>query len=183
MARASVADIDTVATMHAEITQWLAAKGTDQWQRTREHVRQSITRDVMAGTCWLAYSGKTIAGTVTIDTYADPEFWTEEDQPTDAVYVHRMIVRREFAGRGIGKVLIRVAESLARAAGRRWIRLDAWSTNKQLHRYYAQLGFEHVRTLQYPHRGSGALFQRLVQPAPTPSDIPWTTTEKISDHV
>jgi hypothetical protein len=40
------------------------------------------------------------------------------------------------------------------------LRLDAWRTNEALHAYYRKAGFQHVRTVEYPHRGSGALFQR-----------------------
>jgi hypothetical protein len=39
------------------------------------------------------------------------------------------------------------------------VRIDVWTDNVGLHRYYEQRGFKHVRTLDldYP---SGALFQR-----------------------
>jgi ribosomal protein S18 acetylase RimI-like enzyme len=111
---------------------------------------------------------------VTIDTFADPEFWTKDDNPDDAVYVHRMIVQRAFGGRGLGKVMLLFAETIASRAGRHWVRLDAWSTNSSLHAYYRSLGFEHVRTLRFQHRGSGALFQRAVPEQPVVSDVPWS---------
>jgi ribosomal protein S18 acetylase RimI-like enzyme len=155
--------------MHTEASAWLHGKETDQWQesavgkRDASQVRESIAKQVENRNCWLAYSDDQLAGTVTIDGFADPEFWNESDSPSDAVYVHRMIVRRSFAGRGIGKTLLLLAEAIARHLGRSWVRLDAWSTNEALHSYYRSVGFEHVRTLRYAHRGSGALFQRRVR--------------------
>jgi GNAT superfamily N-acetyltransferase len=155
--------------------------GSDQWQpdaignRTRDRVRKNVERNVAEGTCWLACMGDEVVGTITVDSYADPEFWNESDDPTNAVYVHRMIVRRSDSGRGIGRVLLSVAEHLARQAGRRWVRLDAWSTNERLHDYYRRMGFEHIRTLRYSHRGSGALFQREVPEVASPLEPSWTT--------
>ena len=52
------------------------------------------------------------------------------------------------------------ASRRAAAAGKRWLRLDAWASNTKLHDYYLGEQFKMVRLLQFPHRGSGALFQR-----------------------
>jgi len=52
------------------------------------------------------------------------------------------------------------ASGRAGAAGKQWLRLDAWSRNADLHRYYERRGFQPVRLLRFDHRGSGALYQR-----------------------
>jgi hypothetical protein len=71
-----------------------------------------------------------------------------------------MVTTREVAGREIGSALLDWASRRAASHGKRWIRLDAWRSNADLHRYYVQRGFHHVRTVELPHRRSGALFQR-----------------------
>ncbi len=185
MRRATPDDLATVVDLHREASGWLASMGIDQWQpnavgrRTSNRVRESIKRNIAEGTCWRACIGDQVVGTITVDSYADPDFWNEEDHPDEAVYVHRMIVRRSDSGRGIGRVLLSMAEHLARQAGRRWVRLDAWSTNERLHEYYRRIGFEHVRTLRYSHRGSGALFQRAVPEVAIRSELPWTTNQML----
>ncbi|MBW6436715.1 GNAT family N-acetyltransferase [Actinoplanes hulinensis] len=184
--RATADDVETVLSLHAEASAWLAAKGTDQWQpdavgrKTRDKVKNSIAKNVASGTCWLACEGSTVVGTISVDSFADPEFWKDEDNPGDAVYVHRMIVRRDHAGRGIGKVLLRLAEEVARNSGRHWVRLDAWSTNEGLHGYYRSIGFQNVRTLRFNHRGSGALFQKPVEERVEPPEFMWRTGEPVS---
>jgi GNAT superfamily N-acetyltransferase len=100
------------------------------------------------------------SGTITVDDCADEEFWRPEDDPDDALYLHRMVTTREVAGREIGSALLDWASCRAAALRKRWVRLDAWRSNPGLQRYYADRGFEHVRTVQLPHRHSGALFQR-----------------------
>jgi ribosomal protein S18 acetylase RimI-like enzyme len=178
-------DIDAVAKLHAEAASWLASKGSDQWQatavgrKTPDRVRRSIAKHVAAQECWVALDGDEVVGTITIDSYADPEFWTEDDEPHDALYVHRMIVKRERAGEGIGDALLGLANVLAAKAGRRWVRLDAWSTNEDLHAYYRRAGFQHVRTLRYAHRGSGALFQRAV---PQVRRVPGSEISRVKPH-
>jgi hypothetical protein len=72
-----------------------------------------------------------------------------------------MIVPRRAAGDDIGGRLLDWTSDLAVSTARRWLRLDAWKTNIALHGYYERHGFAHVRTVSLPHRGSGALFQRL----------------------
>jgi hypothetical protein len=46
------------------------------------------------------------------------------------------------------------------ALGNDWVRIDVWTDNVGLHRYYQQRGFRHVRTLDLSDCPSGALFQR-----------------------
>jgi GNAT superfamily N-acetyltransferase len=101
-----------------------------------------------------------VIGTITVDDCADGEFWRPEDDPDDALYLHRMVTVRDVAGREIGSALLDWASRRASALGKRWVRLDAWRSNPDLQRYYTDRGFEHVRTVELPHRQSGALFQR-----------------------
>lgn len=170
--RALPADLVAIIDLYIEAQEWLRERGLSQWQPSREpadrlldRVRSSMARAIAAGTCLVAESEQRIVGTITVDDFADPEFWTEADEPSQALYVHRMIVSRRNAGRGLGNSLLDRAAEKAAEQGKRWLRLDAWQTNEALHRYYKRQGFAHVRTLNYAHRGSGALFQRpITQP-------------------
>ena len=110
--------------------------------------------------CWLVEEDGRVIGTITTDDCADEEFWRPEDDPDDALYLHRMVTIREVAGREIGSALLDWASRRAAALGKRWVRLDAWRSNPGLQRHYANRGFQLVRTVELPHRQSGALFQR-----------------------
>ena len=48
--------------------------------------------------------------------------------------------------------------SSSAATGRPWLRLDCAKHNTRLHDYYRAHGFTHLRTIDLPHRESGALF-------------------------
>lgn len=73
--------------------------------------------------------------------WADPTFWPGADD--DAVYVHRLAVKRSYAGRGIGERLLDWAAERAVEAGRAFVRVDCMTENAALRRYYEVLGFQH----------------------------------------
>lgn len=158
MRPAKSAELATVETLLTEASQWLAQRAIDQWQFPPH--RDRITHAIEHGECFLAESDGAVIATITVDDHPDPEFWTPDDQPDDALYVHRMAVTRAAAGEGMGAIMLDWAAKRAADAGKGWLRLDAWRTNEGLHRYYLAQGFTLVRIVSLAHRGSGALFQR-----------------------
>ncbi|MFF7990280.1 GNAT family N-acetyltransferase [Kitasatospora xanthocidica] len=146
---------------------WLASLGSDQWQfpPRRERLLASMAR----GECFLAFLDGQPVGTLTVDEQADPEFWQADDEPETALYVHRMAIARSVAGQAVGARMLDWAVTRAEAAGKSRLRLDAWKTNPALHRYYQGQGFTLLRTVDLPHRQSGALFERAVGRSSGPS--------------
>ena len=153
-------ELGVVEDLLREASAWLASRGIDQWQFPPH--RDRIARALQHGEVFLAAVDDRPMATMQVDDHADAEFWTAEDGPGDALYVHRMAVRRRYAGSGVGGALLNWASERAAAAGKSWLRLDAWKDNPGLHRYYEGQGFTLVRVVDLPHRGSGALFQRPV---------------------
>lgn len=159
--RAQASDLDAALTLVMDAVQWLHQQGSDQWQYPVERHRLALTRTTARGEVWIVTDDPhTAVATITLNGYADPEFWTPADDPADALYVHRMAVARTASGHGLGSALLDWAARQAVNAGKKWLRLDAWAENRALHDYYRRCGFHHVRTLHLDHRGSGALFQR-----------------------
>ncbi|MFI8198872.1 GNAT family N-acetyltransferase [Streptomyces sp. NPDC085942] len=155
-------ELAVVEALLREATAWLASRNIDQWQYPphRDRIAEALER----GVCFLAFEdGKPIA-TIQVDNFADLEFWTPEDRPDAALYVHRMAVTRAASGAGIGSLLLDWASERASAQGKRWLRLDAWKDNNGLHRFYKSAGFTLLRIVDLPHRRSGALFQRPTEP-------------------
>lgn len=161
--QASASDLEILVQMYEVTQRWLAGKGSDQWAtNTTEKTRSKLARSITRGECYMAEHDGRAVGMITVDDYADPEFWTPDDKPSRALYVHRMVVDRSMAGQNVGRRLLDWAQDLAAARGKQWLRLDAWRTNMPLHAYYRQQGFTGIRVVSLSHRGSGALFQRAV---------------------
>jgi len=100
----------------------------------------------------------TTAATVALDSFSDPRLWTPEEQQQPAMYLHHLIARRTYSG--LGADIIDWACRRAGELGNDWVRIDVWTDNTGLHRYYERQGFQHVRTLDLTDYPSGALFQR-----------------------
>jgi ribosomal protein S18 acetylase RimI-like enzyme len=160
---ATQADAASVADLWELAGGWLANRGSDQWQYPPDQLK--IRTDIEAGNVFVVVrdfirDAEPPLATITLDTSADPEFWESQDAPDTALYVHRTIVHPGMKGYQVGSALLDWASLRAAAAGQPWLRLDAWRTNTSLHDYYRREGFSHVRTVNLPHRRSGALFQR-----------------------
>jgi GNAT superfamily N-acetyltransferase len=72
----------------------------------------------------------------------DPLFWPE-CAPREAFYIHRLAVKRAFAGRGFAQRMLDWAEAEARAQGRMFLRLDCEPRAKLL-ALYREAGFAPV---------------------------------------
>jgi GNAT superfamily N-acetyltransferase len=154
------ADLPQVIALIREAMGWLAARGLDQWQGDEERRWRRIHADVIAGSVWVVEDDNVVIATITIDEWADDDFWRRTDHVHDALYAHRMAVARSHKGRSLGSALLDWASGIAERELRSWLRFDAWSTNSDLHEYYNGLGFDMVRNVPVEGRGSGALFQR-----------------------
>ncbi len=148
---------------------WLRSKETDQWARpwpSRTERDERIRKDVWAGRTWIAWDGGVAAATITAEPAPDQVLWADWDSDP-ATYVRRLVVSRSYAGLGLGSSLLDWAGREAEwHYGAQWIRLDVWTTNKVLHRYYTQLGFAFLGFCRDPGYPSGALFQKATRLIP-----------------
>ncbi|RKR87455.1 hypothetical protein BDK92_1731 [Micromonospora pisi] len=169
--RAELDDVDIIMSWRRERVAWLAARGEEQWSIPLP--RSAVAATVSAGQTWLIWNDQEPIATVTLTAYVDvdslwkpdrdPEaLWYPEDDPSDALYVAKMMIPLQHAGGDLGGEMLDWAGGRAYEAGLTWLRLDAWTTNVQLHRYYQRQGFRHVRTIE--SRVSGACFERPAQP-------------------
>ncbi|NKZ04877.1 GNAT family N-acetyltransferase [Actinomadura latina] len=115
------------------------------------------------GETWLLSDGERAIGTVSIKTMGHEELWTAEERETEAVYLHRLVIHRDYAGTGLGAELIDWAgrEGALRQRNAELVRIDVWTDNHALHDYYRGLGFQDVAIRDTSDRTpSGALFQK-----------------------
>lgn len=151
-------DLGTVVELWEHAAAWLSRRGIDQWQYAPR--RDRIMKNIAAGECWLVEDDGMPVATLTVDEYADEAFWTAEEIAEPALYVHRMVVRRDASGSELGSAMLDWASQMARRRKKQWLRLDAWRDNPDLQGYYSSRGFAHVRSVHVEGRRSGALFQR-----------------------
>jgi GNAT superfamily N-acetyltransferase len=160
---ATAEDLEILIAFRDEASRWLRARGIDQWSSpwpSDDLMAEGMLRNIKAGETFIVWDARTPVATITVDRWANPDLWTPAEAAEPSLYAHKLTVARAHAGRGLGT---RAAEN-----GAIWLRLDVWTTNHELQRYYLDQGFTHVRTVVLSHNPSGALFQRPARPAPTP---------------
>jgi hypothetical protein len=103
--RADEDDHDVIVGLIDAATTWLrATKDTDQWTqpwRSEEDRSNRIRRDLTAGKTWLLRDSGIAVATITAATQ-DYRIWPVELQREPAVYVRRLVVSRDHAGRQLG---------------------------------------------------------------------------------
>lgn len=120
-----------------EAGQWLLERGIYQWL-PGSFSRDRIANSIESGQIYLAKQGEEAIGTLTLQ-WSDKLMWG--DVPADAGYVHRLAIRRAFAGMGLGRMLLQWAEDTVASAGKRYLRLDCWTDNPALRQYYERAGY------------------------------------------
>jgi GNAT superfamily N-acetyltransferase len=123
-----------------EVAAWLRETGQPMW-KADELDPGRIAADVRAGLFYLAEVAGDAAGTVKFEL-EDPVFWPDLPHG-DACYVHRLAVRRRYAGLGLSSALLGFAARRTAALGRPCLRLDCESVRPRLRALYESFGFVH----------------------------------------
>jgi GNAT superfamily N-acetyltransferase len=136
--RATLDELVTVSSILQEAAEWLRATGRAMW-RDDELDPKRIHQDVAAGLFNLGHYGGEPAGTIKFQL-EDHRFWP--DFPgNDVAYVHRIAVRRQFAGQGVSTGMLEWAVNHAAALGRSYLRLDCEADRRELRSIYERFGF------------------------------------------
>jgi GNAT superfamily N-acetyltransferase len=163
------ADMAVIIGLIGEAAAWLRTQGIKQWATPwPDRVRRdnTVRAALRQGKSWICWDNGTPAATITTDPEENP-YWREAVFPEPAVYVHRLVVGRQYAGLGLGAALLDWAGLTARRDhGSRWIRVSAWTDNFRLHAYYRDQGFSPCGFHKDPHYPSAARFQKATADIP-----------------
>lgn len=140
--QATQADVPAVAALLQEAAQWLADAGRPLWGAD-EVGHERVLRQVMAGAYFMARAGEAegapLAGVMRFEL-DDPYYWPEIAPGTSA-FVHKLAVRRDWAGRGVSTALLDFARERAQALQLSHLRLDCVADRQELRTIYERFGF------------------------------------------
>ena len=144
-------DALAVAEVIQEAARWIATWRSQLWDPAL--LGESFAAPFIArGEMLTARISGQIAGVMILEP-EDPLFWP--DRPLgEAAYLHKLAVRRAYAGMGLPAALIDHAADLARAQGRFRLRLDC---HPDLARVYEGLGFHAVDEMDVAHPEAGPI--------------------------
>jgi GNAT superfamily N-acetyltransferase len=136
---ASALDTALIADTLIEAAKWVEQlDGTVMWVEG-ELEEDRVRGEVHAGMFVVAEIDGQIAGALRLQL-EDRLFWPDLDG-RDSAFVHRLAVRRAFAGQGVSKALLQWTVDRARALGKRYLRLDCDAERSRLRAFYERFGF------------------------------------------
>lgn len=137
---ATLADSQAVKSVLREAESWLESRDMALW-RDDELSDEALAGDVAAGLFWIAEVRGEPAGTVRLQ-FSDPEFWPDLTEG-DCIFLHRLAVRRRFAGGVVSTALLSFACDFTRDRDRRFLCLDCEFERPRLKALYERFGFVH----------------------------------------
>jgi GNAT superfamily N-acetyltransferase len=140
-----------VAEVLQEAARWITTWRSQLWDP--ELLGESFTAPFITRGEMLSARTEGRIAAVLILQPEDPLFWPDR-APGEAAYVHKLAVRRAYAGMGASAALIDHAEGLARAWDRPLLRLDC---HPDLAGFYGKLGFRRVDEIDVNHPEVGPM--------------------------
>ena len=150
--QATLPDAPIVQDILNEASRWADARlGVVMWDEgelTHEH----IASEVRSGLFFVAERDGDAAGVIRFQL-DDQLFWPDLADPSESAFIHRLAVRRAFAGQGVSTALLQWAVDRARSMGKRYLRLDCDDERVRLRGVYERFGFR-----VHSHRQVGSYY-------------------------
>lgn len=140
-----------------EVALWGRQKGYRVWPEEWLTPEELLTEDVLPENfCIGTVEGETACAFLL--QWKDSEYWP--DAPAfEAAYLHKLCVRRPFAGMGMTRLVVDAVRAKCREREIRYIRLDTALDEQAVRKIYLKTGFKIVDIIDYPNGRSMALYE------------------------
>jgi GNAT superfamily N-acetyltransferase len=130
---------ELVSSLLVEAATWAAVEGGAPFWPLEQLSADAIIADVVTQRFVLAIADNDAVGTARL-TREDPECWPDA-VPGVAAYVHRIAIRRSWAGCGLPAMILAWCQRQAQELGCDYLRLDCDASRPKLCKLYEGLGF------------------------------------------
>lgn len=142
--RAKPEEAHEAAELLVQTAKWLSGKGSTQWRGLLEGTdMHDMAGAARKGDVYLFRDGGILAGVAML--VREPSEWDRElwgpDGHEGAVYLHRLAINRAYGGQGLGRAILRWAETGIAFPGVNRIRLDCIGDNGTLNGLYRAAGY------------------------------------------
>lgn len=140
-----IQDVDVSISVMLNAGKWLdeSGKNPSQWWHPQNMNRDFLLNHVNANEFYAALvDGKPAASVVLQDNERNQSWKSiDNDKKQPALYIHWLCVDREFAGKGLSKMMITLAQREAKKRKFSFVRLDIITHEMKLRKIYDTLGF------------------------------------------
>ena len=131
-------DMTIAVDIMREAASWLLATGRPLW-RLEDLTEDNILAGITKNDVYVGWVGDEPAAAMILQ-WGDPLFWPHARD--DSAFIHKLSVRRRFAGTGAAGRLVEWAKEEAMRRGRRYLRLDCAGDRPRLCSFYERMGFQ-----------------------------------------
>lgn len=150
---------EAIAVMR-EVAQWGREQGfrvwLDEWLTPDELITQEAKPENF---CIGKIDGNTVCAFILQNS--DSEYWKKSSNE-EAVYLHKLCVKREYAHRNMTKLVIEAIKEECRKNDIKYIRLDTGLDEKVVRKIYLNAGFKIVDIIDCDNGRSMALYEMEV---------------------
>ncbi|WP_035054115.1 GNAT family N-acetyltransferase [Carnobacterium pleistocenium] len=141
-------NIQMIDKLLKETALWLKSKGSLQWNGILEGKDNHDTVSAInRGEVFYGKLNDEIVGMLILwdqQSKWDADLWGE-DQGNDFYYLHRLIIKRDKAGKGNSHLMINAAKEYAQDKQKKGLRLDCIAGNEVLNHMYLKEKFEFIQ--------------------------------------
>lgn len=152
--------VEEAISVMKEVAKWGREKGfcvwLDEWLTPEELITEEAKPENF---CVGKVDGKTACAFILQKN--DSEYWKDSSE-VQAVYLHKLCVKREYAHRNMTRLVIEAIKEECRKNGIKYIRLDTGLDEKVVRKIYLNAGFKIVDIIDYDNGRSVALYEMEV---------------------
>jgi len=136
---ATVNDLTLIYNLFEEAIRYQKKNGYIGWNN---YDKEFIKTDVTQGLLFKIVNLNDVLGIFTV-CHTDKLIWREREKG-DAIYLHRIVLNRNFQGTKIFNTVLAWSLEYARTHKRKFVRMDTWADNFKLINYYKSYGFKFI---------------------------------------
>ncbi|MFT3911636.1 MAG: GNAT family N-acetyltransferase [Ferruginibacter sp.] len=138
-------DLPVIYSLFEEAIIFIQKKNYTGW---KNYDKQFIQSDIENRLLFKIIYDTDIAGIFCI-CLSDDLIWREKENG-DAIYLHRIVTNRKFAGEKLFKEVLDWATQFAKRNKLKHIRMDTWAENEKIISYYKSYGFSFIENYTTP---------------------------------
>lgn len=139
-------EIQTLLDLMLGRAQWLARIGKPMWNP--DNLEPTRFEQMYPGYApYLIKQSDQIAGGFVL-LRQDRFLWSAAENEQSAYYIHKLVIKPEFAGRGIAKQALTCIRQMAEQEDKQYLRLDCYGDRENLVKLYEDSGFCRKRSTE-----------------------------------
>lgn len=143
-----------------EAALWLKSSGKEMWSVGQLSIEKLLKHNRMEE-MFIGYVNNEAAAAMIVQE-KDVVFWPDANN-SDFLFLHKLAVRRKYAGKGCAKEMVDWAKSRARSLHKRALRLDCAADRPELCEFYERSGFQKVNEIVLFNKYPTAFYEFEIQ--------------------